>query len=116
MFAAGFTGPRGFDVDVSVGGRPFRPVVEGLVVPSILLGVAILLFADFRPVRLVPLIPATHGVVGLQATVVALYLATHEYDGPLWAEDTVFIVAVMLMIVAALVTRRSLGETIRQWI
>ena len=116
LFGAGFMVPQAFDVDASFGGRPFRLVVEALIVLSILLAVPILVFTDFTPVRLALLMPAVNGVIGLPATVVALYLATHKYYDLSRLEDTVFVVAVALMIVAALVTTQSLGETILQWL
>ena len=116
LFGAGFMVPQAFGLDTEFGDRPFRLVVEALIALSVVLAVPILAFTDFTPVRLALLMPAVNGVIGLPVTVVALYLATHEYYDLSWAEDLSFVTAVALMIVAALVTTRSLGGTIVQWI
>ncbi|QLD89044.1 divalent metal cation transporter [Natronomonas salina] len=116
LFGAGFMVPQAFGLDTSFGDRPFRLVVEVLIALSVVLAVPILAFTDFTPVRLALLMPAVNGVVGLPATVVALYLATHEHYELSWFEDFSFVTAVALMIVAALVTTQSLGSTIVQWV
>jgi len=116
LFGAGFMVPQAFGLETRFGDRPFRLVVEALIALSVLLAVPILVFTDFTPVRLALLMPAVNGVVGLPATVVALYLASHEHYDLSRTEDAVFVVAVALMIVAALVTTQSLGETILQWV
>lgn len=116
LFGAGFMVPQAFGLDTTFGDRPFRLVVEALIALSVLLAVPILVFTDFTPVRLALLMPAVNGVIGLPATVVALYLATHEYYDLSWAEDLSFVTATALMIVAALVTTQSLGGTILQWV
>jgi Mn2+/Fe2+ NRAMP family transporter len=116
LFGAGFMVPQAFGIDTDFGDRSFRLVVEALIALSIVLAVPILAFTDFTPVRLALLMPAVNGVIGLPATVVALYLATHEYYDLSWIEDLSFVTATALMIVAALVTTQSLGGTIVQWL
>jgi Mn2+/Fe2+ NRAMP family transporter len=116
LFGAGFMVPQAFGLETEFGDRPFRLVVEALIGLSVVLAVPILAFTDFTPVRLALLMPAVNDAVGLPATVVALYLATHEHYELSWTEDLSFVTAVALMIVAALVTTQSLGSTIVQWL
>ncbi len=113
LFGAGFMVPQAFGNDTAFGDRPFRIVVNGLIVLSLLLAVSILTFTDFSAVQLALVVPAVNGVIGLPVTVLALYGAMHRYYNPTRIENVVFIGTVILTFLVALLTATSLAETIR---
>lgn len=115
LFGAGYMVPQAFGHDTLFGDRWFRVVVHTLIVLSVVLAVMALTLTDFTAVELAILMPAVNGVIGLPLTVLALYGAMNRYYDLSRTEHAIFVVAVLLMFTAAVVSVESLLELIAAW-
>lgn len=115
LFAAGFMVPQAYGHRTAFGDRPFRVVIEGLIVLSVVIAVLMLTFTGFTPVEMALTMPAVNGAVGLPLTVLALYGAMARFEDLAWYEHAMFVTVLVAMFGLAVTTVDGLVETIRSF-
>lgn len=112
LFGAGYMVPQAFGHDTTFGDTYFRATVAGLITVSAVGALLTLTHTQMTPIRLGITMPALNGVVGLPITVVGLWAAVaHHFDLDR-AENLVFGVVTLILLVGAGLTAHSLLTTI----